>query len=125
MKKREYIVLAICIVITVMSVFGIEADGKTKNNLGDTTERYREIEKDYSGSIRNNLEDMGYKNAGVSMTKVVNEDGSILYVVEVHHAKIDLLDEYQREELSDIIVGEGIAVDNSTVRIKYTEYTRG
>ncbi len=125
MKKREYVFLTICIVVLVMSVCGIEANGRTRNNLGDTTARYKEIEQEYSGSIKDKLEDMGYYNAGVSMTKIVNGDGSILYVVAVHHSKIDLLDEYQRDELSAIIVGDGIAVDNSSVRINYTEYMRG
>ena len=119
MKKREYVFLTICIVVLVMSVCGIKANGRTRNNIGETTARYREIEQEYSGSIKNKLEDMGYYNAGVNMTKIVNEDGSINYVVEVHHSKIDLLSEYQRNELSDIIVGEGIAVDNSSVRINY------
>lgn len=119
MKKSELIILTILIMIIAGSMMGIRANGQSKKSLGTTTAMYKEIEAEYVEGIRDELENQGYMHSGVSMTKTVNEDGSIVYVVAINNDKIDLLDEYQRKELSDIIVKDGIEVDNSCVRILF------
>ena len=65
---------------------------------------------------------MGYENAGISLTKTVNETGGLDYTISIHHRRIDKMDEYQREALSDIIIGDGINAVNCSVSTEFIEY---
>lgn len=60
---------------------------------------YRELETEMVREVRGVLNDNGYDNSGVSLTRVVNEDGSREYTLTVHHKKITQLNDEGREEL--------------------------
>jgi len=122
MKKIEITIITIGLFLILMSVFGIKASGRERAAAGDYSEKYRTEEREYVDSVRAKLTELGYSQAGLVMTKVVNEDGTIIYTLTIHHSRIDKMNEYERKQLSDIITEETIDVENSTVVTEYLEY---
>ena len=51
--------------------------------------------------IRNLLEERGYRNSGVTMSRVRLEDGSNQYIVTIYHRRIMNLALDEQEELLD------------------------
>lgn len=60
---------------------------------------YREQENEMVRQVRTFLNENGFDDSGVSLTRVVNEDGSREYTLTVHHRKITALSDEGREEL--------------------------
>jgi len=122
MDKRLLTVITICLIIIFGCTFGIRAKGQASRIPDISNDYYKEIEKEYTQQVRDRLEANGFYNAGVSLTKVVEEDGAFNYTLSVHHRRIDKMNEYQREEISAIIICDGIAVAGSSVSVRYIEY---
>ncbi len=62
-------------------------------------EYYRMLEDEYVKEMRAFLEEQGYAFSGVTMNRVIYEDGSIEYKVMIHHRRISDLDAEQKEAL--------------------------
>ncbi len=84
-------IITLCCSITVMSKNDITAKEKQAYYL----EKEREVVKE----TRAFLNEKGFRNSGVSMTRVVNEEGERDYTITIHHEKIDKLDGGERELL--------------------------
>lgn len=56
-------------------------------------------EKEMVQQVRTYLNENGYKNSGVMLTRIVDESGKCEYTLTVHHGKIDKLDDDERELL--------------------------
>lgn len=84
-------VTAFCISGTVVS--------QEKNGQQIETKYYREMEKEYVSAVRSLLAQKGYQNSGVTMTEVVEADGSRSYTVTIHHKGIDALSDTGKQEL--------------------------
>ena len=52
-------------------------------------------------AVRGYLNRVGFKNSGVMLTRVVDGEGYRQYKLTVHHAKIDEMEEGERELLAD------------------------
>lgn len=61
---------------------------------------YREKEKVLVNDTRAYLKQQGFADSGITLTRVVDGDGSRLYTVTVHHRGIDRMEEQQREALA-------------------------
>ena len=73
---------------------------------GDMTDRelegyYRQVEKELLGQTREQLEVLGYKNSGVTLTRVVDAQGNRDYTFTIHHRKIDAMSPKERIELTE------------------------
>ena len=62
---------------------------------------YEEMEEEYIAVLREELLEKGYRNAGITMTKIFYENGSREYTVRLHHKKMCKLGEREREILLD------------------------
>lgn len=119
MEKRTLVIVTIALIITLSCVVGIRARGES-NRLDDiSNDYYKAIEQTYVEGVRDKLDGRGFKNAGISLTKVVDEDGAFEYTVSIHHRRIDKMDEYQRTELSDIITVDKVDVEGSSIEVRY------
>lgn len=85
------LVAAFCICGTVLS----QSDSR---QLIDE-KYYRTMEQAYLQEVRTFLEEEGYRNSGVIMTKVIEADGSRSYTVTIHHGRIDRLPEAEKQSL--------------------------
>lgn len=120
MNKKSYIFIMIFTAVILSLCIGSKAEGSSKVP-GVGSEYVNQCEDEYAKEIRNTLDEMGYSNAGVSITKVI-DDGHIEYTVSIHHRRIDKMDEIQREELSDIILDRDPIMEDAVMKIKYIEY---
>lgn len=84
-------VSAFCITGTVFS--------QTKPGAAELESYYRQQEKALVQEARDYLNQAGFQNSGVTLNRVVDEDGSIEYTMTIHHGKIDKMDEASRESL--------------------------
>ena len=72
---------------------------RTDLNARELEEYYLEKEKELTREIRDVLEEKGFENSGVMVTRVVETDGSRRYTVTVHHGSIDDMCDEEREKL--------------------------
>lgn len=72
---------------------------------------YRELEAEYVKNVRFFLNEEGYSNSGVTMTKVTDEEENRSYTVAIHHRGIENLQQEEQEQLQaelSQIKGEGM-----------------
>ena len=124
MENKSYITVTLILIMTFFLAAGIRANGRSNRIPDITGEYYRQIESEYLADVRNKLTENGYSNAGLSLTKQVNDDGGLDYTLSVHHRRIDKMDETKRAELSDMLTMNDIAVDGrkTSVAVRYIEY---
>lgn len=122
MDKKMLAFLTLAIVVIVSCSLGIRAKGEESRFTDITDDYYKSIEQDFMDGVRERLDDNGFYNAGISLTKTLEVDGTLEYTVSIHHRRIDRMSQYQREQLSDIIIVDDIAIENSSVAVKYIEY---
>lgn len=89
-------------VATIMLI-GVSAFCFTKTVQGQTdSDRmavegyYREMEREYVSEIRDFLNEQGFVNSGVTLTRIVDEQGSREYLVTIHHKYLDKMTEEDR-----------------------------
>lgn len=116
-KKEK--VTGICIFLLVgivlWSLCGIKANAAEKAE-NDRME-YQIQEKHFVKEVRTQLEKQGYSNSGVTVTKVMDTDGSREYKVLVHHKDIDLQD--AKEVLEVYAALDEITMEGERVTINY------
>ena len=57
-----------------------------------SNEQYKEMEQECLQDVKAILLEKGCKDAGVTLTYVIGEDGSREYTVCVHHAKLEVME---------------------------------
>lgn len=103
MKNLKEITLTavVTVLLILIIAFGIcgTAFCQVRGRNQEKEEYYRGLEQEYVEEIRGLLEEKGYCNSGVTMNRVLQEDGSRQYFVTIHHRRIMKLDANQRKEL--------------------------
>lgn len=80
---------------------------------------YRERERRMLENAEAFLNGQGYVNSGVTLTRVVEGDGSRRYTLTVHHRKIDQMEVSEREALARELAAFAFADDNSTFSYEF------
>lgn len=113
MKKngRFFVITMILVFVTAFSVAGT-VNGK--NNEKERVEKHylASIEKEYRQEITDILQKEGYKQSGITMTRVIQDEGMIDYTVKIHHKKLGKLSEIQKQELEKKLKQIDFAVEN-------------
>ncbi|MBQ7776618.1 MAG: hypothetical protein IJ379_11930 [Lachnospiraceae bacterium] len=96
---------AVFVLITVLLVLGLAlfvsetVMSQTEGNISVDEKHIRMLEQEYVGEIRDYLEEQGFANSGVTLTKVSEADGTTNYKVLLHHKGIDKLSQNEHMEL--------------------------
>ena len=124
MDNKSYITVTLILLVTFFLAAGIRANGRSNRIPDITGEYYSQIENEYLADVRQILTENGFSNAGLSLTKQVNEEGGLDYTLSVHHRRIDKMDETKRAELTDMLTVNDIIVNGkeTTMAVKYIEY---
>ena len=98
MEKKFW--AAVCLLICVTGLF----TGKTlvsEAGSGQRTERelYRQMEKDYLRETGFVLEEAGFANSGMNLTKIVDGEGKRTYFMKIHNGRINALSGEEKEKL--------------------------
>jgi len=54
---------------------------------------YAGLENEYKHMVRDYMNENGYTNAGIMVTRIIDSEGNRTYTVKLHHDKLDRLDE--------------------------------
>lgn len=95
---RTIVFTALLILIAAFGISGTvlsQKDGMSK----EMQEYYRTVEKEYVKELRTYLAQQGYSDSGVTMNRIINEDGSRDYVVTIRHRRIEGLEDTEKEAL--------------------------
>lgn len=95
---RTTIFTALLILIAAFGISGTvlsQKDGMSK----EMQEYYRTVEQEYVKELRTYLTQQGYSDSGVTMNRIINEDGSRDYIVTIHHRRIAGLEDTEKEAL--------------------------
>lgn len=100
--KSTIIFLATTILLVAVSAFFITGTVISQTDIGEQEMEnfYREQEKELLGQTKEQLKNLGYADSGVTLTRVVNEEGNREYTFTIHHRKIDKMSVEERAELA-------------------------
>ena len=115
---RRYNVVKIAGVLLIVAAilwcaFGIKANAAVKAENDRKEYQLQEIQ--FKQEIRTCMEDMGYFNSGITVTKIMNENGSREYNVRVHHQYLDLENTDAVNEVYSALSHIQVQGDNITV----------
>ena len=88
--------------------------GSIKSQAADTLRAqeayYEQLEREYIGQVRNFLTEQGYRNSGVTLSRIVDGEGQRRYRVLIHHGAIVRLEEEAQTELLEQVSDLGFHV---------------
>lgn len=99
-KQKRFIIMLTCALVACV-ILGTVLTVKSQSveNVRISDEAYREFEKEYIKDVRMLLEEEGFANSGVTLTKEYRDDGTRNYEVLIHHKWINELSDKEQEEL--------------------------
>ncbi len=110
MNRYRFYMLTLGVIILLFSIATITVNGQGEHDIAMEREYYEELEEDYVVRLREMLGNKGYSNAGITMTKIYQADGSREYTVQIHHKRIDRLEGGERiilmNELAAVCFGD-------------------
>ncbi len=103
--------VAVILVIVISLCISFTAISQEKSAKMAETKYYRVRQQEYVQNIREFLAEEGYRNSGVTMTEIVDEEGIRSYTVTIHHGKLEHLSPEEKTELltacSELTFSEG------------------
>lgn len=117
MKRRGvigFVALTACLVF--ISAFCVTGTVMSQSNLSEREleNYYRAQEKELVQETREYLNQAGFIDSGVMLTKVLEANGSREYTITIHHSKIDKMDTVSRESLREELETLVFVADNCT-----------
>lgn len=108
-KHMENIIPAVVIVLLILA-FAVLVGSKVQAAcLEEARNLQREaLESTYVVTMRGVLEENGFYNSGVNMTKATNEEGEWEYTVIIYNRSFEWMEDLAREELEKelVMIGE-------------------
>lgn len=103
MERRAGIVsfMAGTVLLVLIAALFVGCTAMSTTDIGtrELEEYYLTKEQALAKDVRELLAMKGYENSGVMVTRVIEDDGSRLYTIAVHHKRIELLDDKERDML--------------------------
>jgi len=90
--------LGVVLAIMLFALAGRNVSGNS-SIFADEREYYHELENTYREVIRQELAELGYSNSGITMSSMIELDGSRSYHIILHHDRISRLNIEEQEEL--------------------------
>lgn len=116
--------LVTTIILILISAFFITGTVLSQSNIGqqEMENYYREQEQLLLGQTREQLKDLGYANSGVTLTRVVDEEGNREYTFTIHHGKIDRMSEEERANLAELLACNTSLMENCNFYHEFLMY---
>jgi len=112
MRKGFLVVISVIVLLVGLNM---TVKSQERSHVKVDEKAYHQLEKEYVKQIRNYLNTNGYKNCGVTMTKVYEEDGSHSYKVELHHRYFDSMSSCEQAELFENLEQIMFPIQDDTV----------
>lgn len=108
------IILILCSAFFITKTVRGQVDSETAAN----EKYYRVLEQEYVSEIRKYLNEQGFENSGVTLTRVVDECGDRDYQVTLHHEYLKKLSAEERERIFSEIRALAFQEDGCIFQIK-------
>jgi len=111
--------IAATIILILVSAFFITKTvrGQVDSEVVVSEKYYRTLEQEYLDEIRAYLNEQGFENSGVTLTRVVDERGERGYLVLLHHKYLEDLSTAERDEIFAAIENMAFAASGCNFRI--------
>ena len=98
-----FVFVTVLFVMISASCISQTVSGKEDAEAKEQEAFYREQENKLLADTRAFLNQEGYYNSGVTLTRVVDSDGSREYTITIHHSRIDRMDDFEKQELKNAL----------------------
>lgn len=116
-KEVVFILFTAVLVLVCVFLLTGTAKGQSKDALMVEEEYYQILEEGYVRRIRDCLEEKGFCNSGVTLTKTVEATGERSYEILIHHKRLFRLTEAQQERLFTEIEEMGFDAASCNFRV--------
>lgn len=122
-KKELAITAIVTVVLVLITAFSVSGTviGQNKGDDRARKQYLRVAEQEYVQEIRNLLEEKGYCSSGVTMNRVIEEDGTREYTVTIHHRRIESLSDEQKNALIAECQSIGFPAENCSFCHEFLE----
>ena len=125
MKTVKFAVVTVTLIfITAFSVTGTVLSQNKNMDIVDAKSR-REIENRYIAGIRTELGNQGYKNAGITMTRITDADKAKEYKVLIYHRSLKRLAAKEKQMLINDLRKISFPLENCCFAFEFLEYESG
>jgi len=119
MRAYRFYITAGLLILFIFSMMTITVNATESKRLQHVDSYYEEIEDEYIKVLRDELTNKGYRNAGITMTKIFFENGEREYTVKLHHKRMDNLTDLEKEELLEQLSEIAFADSECKVYLKF------
>lgn len=110
MSERRFVIITILLVLVILFCMKSTVISKGNGEHAQENHYYLGLEQEYVRNAKIFLNEQGFENCGVTMTRVTNQDGTREYTVQIHHRKLERMAEEDktvlRNSLSQTEFGE-------------------
>lgn len=99
--------IATCITLTVfLFLFSLHASGQESKNRQLRESEILVTEQHCRTELREQLNSMGYQNAGITITHISEDESNTSYHIELHHKKLSNLSDESTNDLLCILMNQ-------------------
>ena len=102
-KSIVLIVVALVIAVVTFITTSITVTSCKKGAASDNAAYYHQLEQAYVKEARKVMNEQGYFDAGITMTRRMNEAGERIYTVKVHHNRLNSAASEKTNELMELL----------------------
>ena len=102
-KSIVLIVVALVIAVVTFITTSITVTSCKKGAASDNAAYYHQLEQAYVKETRKVMNEQGYFDAGITMTRRMNETGERIYTVKVHHNRLNSASSEKTNELMELL----------------------
>ena len=99
MRAYRFYIMTGVFILFIFTMMTMTVNATESKRLQHVDSYYEEIEDNYVKVLRGELTSKGYRNAGITMTKIFSENGEREYTVKLHHKRMSGLSDYEKTEL--------------------------
>lgn len=117
---KNMVFIATTIVLILCSAFFITKTvcGQVDEDVIASEKYYRVQEQEYVREIRSYLNEQGFENSGVTLTRIVDEQGNREYQITLHHEYLEKMPAEEREDIFEEIKALAFEVNGCIFQIK-------
>ena len=102
-KSIVLIVVALVIAVVTFITTSITVTSCKKGAASDNAAYYHQLEQAYVNEASKVMNEQGYFDAGITMTRRMNEAGDRIYTVKVHHNRLNNASFEKTNELMELL----------------------
>lgn len=95
-KNRFFVMITIGLIMIIVLSVAKTAECQSQAAEREREEYYVELEKEYVAELRAYLNEEGFLNSGIMLTRIVSEDGDREYTITVHNSRFDRLTDAEK-----------------------------